>query len=75
MKTLFFVILRIIIGRRDNSVGKATGCGAAEGSDFEFRKDQDFSLLDVVQTGSGAHPASYPMGTGSCFLEDKATWA
>jgi hypothetical protein len=22
------------------------------------------SLLHVIQTGSGAHPASYPMGTG-----------
>jgi hypothetical protein len=26
---------------------------------------QDFSLLDSFQTGSGAHPASYPMGTGA----------
>jgi hypothetical protein len=25
------------------------------------------SLLHVVQTGSGAHWASYPMGTGGCF--------
>jgi hypothetical protein len=25
----------------------------------------DFSLLHVVQTGSGADPASYPMGTGA----------
>ena len=24
----------------------------------------DFSLLQNVQTGSGAHPASYSMGTG-----------
>jgi hypothetical protein len=23
---------------------------------------QEFSLLHVVQTGSGAHPASYPWG-------------
>jgi hypothetical protein len=26
---------------------------------------QDLSLLHSVQTGSGAHPAFYPMGTGS----------
>jgi hypothetical protein len=26
-----------------------------------------FSLLHVVQTGSGAHPASYPRGTGGLF--------
>jgi hypothetical protein len=28
---------------------------------------QEFSLLHVVQTDSGVHPASYPMGTGSSF--------
>jgi hypothetical protein len=27
-----------------------------------------FSLLHVVQTGSGTHPASYPMGTGAFSL-------
>jgi hypothetical protein len=31
---------------------------------FDSRQGQDFSLLHNVQTGSGAHPASYPMGTG-----------
>jgi hypothetical protein len=31
----------------------------AEGSEFESRKEQDFSTLHVIQTGSGAHPASY----------------
>jgi hypothetical protein len=25
---------------------------------------EDFSSSPCVQTGSGAHPASYPMGTG-----------
>jgi hypothetical protein len=25
------------------------------------------NLLHVVQTGSGAHPTSYPMGTGGFF--------
>jgi hypothetical protein len=39
-----------------------------EGSKFESRQGQEFFLLHVVQTGSGAHPASYPMGTGGCFL-------
>jgi hypothetical protein len=33
-------------------------------SEFESRYGQEFSLLHVVQTGSEAHPASYPMGTG-----------
>jgi hypothetical protein len=35
----------------------------------------EFSLLHVVQTGSGAHPASYPMGTGSSFPGGKAAEA
>jgi hypothetical protein len=28
-------------------------------------EEEDFSSSPCVQTGSGAHPASYPMGTGS----------
>jgi hypothetical protein len=28
---------------------------------------EDFSSSPCVQTGSGAHPASYPMGTGGPF--------
>jgi hypothetical protein len=34
-----------------------------------------FSLYHGVQTASGAHPASYPMGTRSSFSEDKAAEA
>jgi hypothetical protein len=33
---------------------------------------RDLYLLHSVQTGSGAHPASYPMGTGGSFLGGKA---
>jgi hypothetical protein len=33
---------------------------------------QDFSSSLCVQTGSGAHPASYPMGTGVPFPGGKA---
>jgi hypothetical protein len=32
----------------------------------------DFSSSPYVQTGSGAHPASYPMGTGGSFPGGKA---
>jgi hypothetical protein len=42
----------------------ATGC-TTEGSEFESRHRQEFSLLHIVQNGSGAHPASYPMGLSS----------
>jgi hypothetical protein len=34
---------------------------------------QKLSLLHVVQTGSGAHPAFYPMGTGGPFPGGKVT--
>jgi hypothetical protein len=32
----------------------------------------DISFLHSVGTGSGVHPASYPMGTGGFFPESKA---
>jgi hypothetical protein len=33
---------------------------------------EDFSSSPCVQTGCGAHPASYPMGTGGSFPGVKA---
>jgi hypothetical protein len=35
------------------------------------------NFLHAVQTGSGAHPASYPMGTGGAFpgVEAVGTWS
>jgi hypothetical protein len=33
---------------------------------------EDFSSSPCVQTGSGAHAASYPMGTGGSFPGGKA---
>jgi hypothetical protein len=36
---------------------------------------RNFSLLHTVQTGSGAHPASSPMGTGDSFPGGKAVEA
>jgi hypothetical protein len=35
----------------------------------------DFSLHHRVQNGSGAHPASHPMGTRGSFPGDKAAEA
>jgi hypothetical protein len=35
-------------------------------------KTGNFSLRHRVQTGSGVHPASYPMGTRGSFPGDKA---
>jgi len=36
---------------------------------------ENFSLRHRVQTGSGVHTASYPMGIGGSFLADKAAGA
>jgi hypothetical protein len=35
---------------------------------------QDFSSSPYIQTSSGAHPASYPMGTRGPFPRDKHGW-
>jgi hypothetical protein len=52
---------------RDSSVGIATDYGLddQEVREFESREGQKFSLLHIVQTGSGVHPTSYKMGTGA----------
>jgi hypothetical protein len=44
-----------------------------EGLKFESQQGREFSLLKVVQTESGAHPASYPMVTGGSFQGGKAS--
>jgi hypothetical protein len=46
-----------------------------EESKFESRKGKELSLLHVVQTGSGVHPASYSMGTRGAFPGVKAAGA
>jgi hypothetical protein len=57
----------------DSLVGIATGYWlTTEGSDFESRWGQEFSLLYVVQTGSESHQSSYPVGTGGPFPGGKA---
>jgi hypothetical protein len=61
----------------DNSVGMATGYGLDDRMiEVLFPvAGGNFSLRHHVQTGSGAHPASYPMGTGSSFPGGKAAGA
>jgi hypothetical protein len=54
----------------DSSVGVATGYGLDDriiGVHFPAG-DWNFSLRHRVQTGSGAHPVSYPMDTGALYL-------
>jgi hypothetical protein len=43
-----------------------------KGSEFESQWGQEFSLLYVIQTSSGAHPAYCPMDTRDSFPWGKA---
>jgi hypothetical protein len=58
---IFLMILNETMGR-DSSVGIAT-CYGLDGPGIESRWAQDFP--QPVQTGPGAYPLSYAMGTGS----------
>jgi hypothetical protein len=68
---LEFIALHEYMGSRDSAVGIATGYRL----DFESRWRQEFSPVHVVQTSSGVHPTSYPMGIGGCFSGGKAAVA
>jgi hypothetical protein len=61
-------------GGRDSSVGIALGYGLDDQSSrVRFTAGaRNFSVHHRVQNGSGAHPASYPMGTGGSFPGGKA---
>jgi hypothetical protein len=56
-------------GSRDSSVGIALGYGLENrGSRVRFPAETgNFSVHHRVQKGSGAYPASYPMGTRGSF--------
>jgi hypothetical protein len=80
-KTIFcyFTITRrcIFFKSRDGSVGIALGYGPDDrGSWFLFPSVAgNFSLHHRLQDGSGAHPASYPVGTRCSFSGGKAAGA
>jgi hypothetical protein len=61
----------------DSSVGIALGYGLDDrGSRVRFPAGAgNFSLHHRVQNGSGAHPASYPMGTRGSFPVGKMAGA
>jgi hypothetical protein len=60
---------------RDSSVNMLSGYGLDYRA-IEVRSPAEtkriFPLVQTVQTGYGAHPASFPMGTGVTFPEGKA---
>jgi hypothetical protein len=67
----------VVMHSRDSSVGIAVGYGLDDrGSRVPFAAGAgNFSLHHRVQNVSGAHPASYPMGTKGSFPEGKAAGA
>jgi hypothetical protein len=73
----FILIIRVqYISKksRDNSVGIALGYGLDDRcSRVRFPGGENVSLHHRVQNGSGAHPASYPMGLGSYYSGGKMT--
>jgi hypothetical protein len=64
---------KMVMKYNDVSVGIALGYGPDDrGSRVRFPVGAgNFSLHRRVQNGSGAHPASYPMGTRGSFPEVK----
>jgi hypothetical protein len=72
-----FCMFMISFKSRDSSVGIALGYGLDDrGSMVWFPTGAgNFSLHHRVQNGSGAHQASYPMGTGGSFPGSKAAGA
>jgi hypothetical protein len=72
-----FLIVPLTLKSRDSSVGIATDYGLDDwmiGVRIPAGAG-NFSLRHRVQTGSGAHPASYPMGTRGSFPGGKAAGA
>jgi hypothetical protein len=61
---------------RGSSVGIATGYGLDDhGVGVRVPMGEEFSLLHGIPTGSGAHPASYPLGTWGSFPGGKVAGA
>jgi hypothetical protein len=57
---------------RDSTVGIVTGY-MLDGQGSIFDRSRDLSLLHNIQTGSGVHPSSYPIGVGGPFLGGNGT--
>jgi hypothetical protein len=75
LKTLHFYVFIIKRAGIAQSVKRLAMGWMTEGSKFEFRWGEEFSLLNRVQIVSGAHPVSYPMGTGGSLPDIEAAGA
>jgi hypothetical protein len=73
---LFIVCMCQLKKSRDSSVGITLGYGLDDcGSRVRFPTGAGNFSLHRIQNGSGAHPASYPIGTRGSFPGGKATGA
>jgi hypothetical protein len=73
---LFWACSEHILKSRDSSVGITLGYGLDDRcSRVRFPVGAGNVFLHRVQNGSGAHPASYPMGTRGSFPGNKAAGA
>jgi hypothetical protein len=57
---LLVVVVVVVVAE---SVWRLAAGWTIEGSEFESRYSQIFPLLHIIQTRSGVHAASYPVGT------------
>jgi hypothetical protein len=62
IESKFFVVIIIILWNQGSSVGITTGYGLDGPGSIPGKAR--FLFLHTIQTGSGAHSASYPVGTG-----------
>jgi hypothetical protein len=62
-----YIYIYIYILQQPGKLGRYSDELRAGRPGFDSRQGRDISLLYSVQTGSEAHPASYPMGTGTNF--------
>jgi hypothetical protein len=70
----FIFLSYLIKWSRDRSVGIAMRYGLEDRGSISGR-GKNFSLLHCVQTDTGAHPASYLLGTRCCFPRAKMAGA
>jgi hypothetical protein len=66
---------QLVVAQEGLGSMKLVSVGWAGWSGFNSGQGKDFSFLPCIWTGSGDHPASYPVGTGDVFSGGKVAGA
>jgi hypothetical protein len=66
-------LLLLFLQSQDSSVDIVMGYGPDSWGSIPGMGKR-FTLLHIVQTGSRAHPAPYPMDTGGLFPREYSSW-